>query len=217
MIVEPIRVAIVDDHLMFAESLARLLDDEADITVVGVASTGEEMIELLPDATPRVVLVDYHLPDIDGVSLAREMLAAEPELGVIIITGADDDQLMLAAIQAGCAGFLTKDRAATDVALAVRSVAAGEALISAQTLARLLPLLERTEQPPGANLTERERDLLARMAYGMANKAIADDMFLSVNTVRNYTQSVLSKLGAHSKLEAVSLAVRYGIINYPQD
>ena len=202
---------------MFAESLARLLGDEDDIVVVGIAATGVQARVLLADARAQVMLVDYHLPDVDGVSLARELLDTHDNLGVIVITGADDDQLMVAAIQAGCAEFLTKDRAATDVADAVRSVAAGEAMISPRTLARLLPLLGRTEQPLGADLTPRERDLLGHMASGLTNSVIAQKMYLSTNTVRNYTQSILSKLGAHSKLEAVSLAVRHGIITYPSN
>ena len=216
MINERIRVVIVDDHLMFAESLARLLSDEADIAVEGITSTGQQLLESLAQVNPHVAILDYHLPDTDGATLARELLRQRVDLGVIILTGADDDQMMLEAIQAGCAGFLTKDRAAAEVVEAVRAVAGGEALISAPTLARLLPLIGRREVQPGADLTERERDLLAKMAYGISNRIIAEEMFLSVNTVRNYTQSILSKLGAHSKLEAVSLAVSYGIITYPQ-
>lgn len=213
---ERTQVAIIDDHLMFAESLARLLGDETDIAVVGVAGNGEEGRALLAREHVQVLVIDYHLPDIDGVSLAHELLGEHDALGVIVITGANDDQLMINAIQAGCAGFLTKDLAATEVADAVRSVAAGEAMISPQTLARLLPLIGRTDQPVGADLTNREHDLLERMANGLTNRAMADEMFLSTNTVRNYSQSILNKLGAHSKLEAVSIAVRHGIITYPQ-
>lgn len=211
------RVVIVDDHLMFAESLARLLGDERDIAVAGIASNGAQARSLIAEEPPHVALVDYHLPDVDGVSLARDMLGARPDLGVIILTGSDDDLLMLAAIQAGCSGFLTKDKAATEVADAVRAVAAGEALISAPVLARLLARVDRGPRPPGSDLTARERDLLEEMARGLTNRAIAETLHLSVNTVRNYTQSILSKFGAHSKLEAVSLAVRYGLINYPKD
>ncbi len=211
------RVVIVDDHLMFAESLARLLGDEGDIVVVGIASTGAQARALINEEPPDVALVDYHLPDVDGVSLARDVLGARPDLGVIILTGNDDDQLMLTAIQAGCSGFLTKDKAATQVADAVRAVASGEALISAPVLARLLARVDRSPPPAGSDLTTRERDLLEQMTRGLTNRAIAEEMHLSVNTVRNYTQSILSKLGAHSKLEAVSLAVRYGLINYPKD
>lgn len=214
---ESTRVAIVDDHLMFAESLARLLGDEGDIVVAGIASSGARARSLFAEESPHVALVDYHLPDGDGVSLARDLLVAQPDLGVIILTGTDDDQLMLAAIQAGCAGFLTKDKAALEVADAVRTVAGGEALISAPMLARLLARVDRSPQPPGSDLTTRERDLLEEMARGLTNRAIAEELHLSVNTVRNYTQSILSKFGAHSKLEAVSLAVRYGLISYPKD
>ena len=210
---DAIRVVIVDDHVMFAESLGRLLDGETDITVIGVASTGAQARHAFSEAQFDVALVDYHLPDTTGPSLAHELLSKHPSLGVIIVTGADDDELMLEAIEAGCAGFLTKSQTAAQVAEAVRTVASGEALISTQTLARLLSSLRRRELVHGVDLTDRERELLERMAVGATNRAIAEEMYLSVNTVRNYTQSILNKLGAHSKLEAVSKAVSCGIIS----
>jgi DNA-binding NarL/FixJ family response regulator len=215
MTVDVIRVAIVDDHVMFAESLGRLLDDETDITVIGVAATGSQARRVFAEAQFDVALVDYHLPDTTGASLAHDLLSMHPGLGVIIVTGADDDELMLEAIEAGCAGFLTKSQTATQVAQAVRTVASGEALISTQTLARLLSSLRHREPVHGADLTSRERELLSRMADGATNRVIAEEMYLSVHTVRNYTQSILNKLGAHSKLEAVSKAVRSGIISFP--
>ena len=212
---DAIRVMIVDDHVMFAESLGRLLDDETDITVVGTASTGSQARQRFAEVQFDVALVDYHLPDTTGPSLARDLLSMHPGLGIIIVTGADDDELMLQAIEAGCAGFLTKSLTATRVAEAVRSVASGEALISTQTLARLLSSMRHREPDRGVDLTSREQELLMRMAEGMTNRVIAEEMFLSVNTVRNYTQSILNKLGAHSKLEAVSKAVSGGLISFP--
>ena len=213
--VDAIGVAIVDDHLMFAESLARLLADEPDLRVVGVAGDADEAMALVADTHARVVLLDYQLPGRDGVAVARDIKAAHPQCMVVMLTGTGDDRVLLAAIDAGCSGFITKDRAALEVASAVRTAAAGEALISPAQLARLLPKLSRTHRAVGADLTERERELLARLARGGTNKAIAEELHLSVNTVRNYVQSVLTKLGAHSKLEAVSTAVREGIIDYP--
>lgn len=212
---DTIGVAIVDDHLMFAESLARLLADEPDLRVVGVAGDADAALELVAETHARVVLLDYQLPGRDGVAVARDLKAAHPQSMVVMLTGTGDDRVLLAAIDAGCSGFITKDRAALEVASAVRTAAAGEALISPAQLARLLPKLSRTHRAVGADLTERERELLARLARGGTNKAIAEELHLSVNTVRNYVQSVLTKLGAHSKLEAVSTAVREGIIDYP--
>lgn len=210
-----IKVLIVDDHLMFAESLARLLVDHADITVVGVATSGREGIDLAIQHHPRVVLLDYDMPESDGVQVALEMKRHDPSIMVVMLTAYTEDRILLAAIEAGCSGFLTKDRAASDVATSVRSAAAGEAVISPALLARLLPRLNGAHRSVGDDLTDRERELLSHLAAGATNKAIAAELHLSVNTVRNYVQSVLTKLGAHSKLEAVSTAVREGIIRYP--
>jgi DNA-binding NarL/FixJ family response regulator len=210
-----IGVAIVDDHSMFAESLARLLADEPGIEVVGLAATGDDGLALVDRTEPHVVLVDYALPDRNGVELTLAIKQAHPDVLVVMLTGSADDAVLIAAIEAGCSGFLTKDRAAADVAHAVRAAAAGEALIDPADLARLLPRLHATERPVGADLTPRERELLEHLAQGWTNRRIAEAMFLSHNTVRNYVQSVLNKLGAHSKLEAVSTAVRAGLIQYP--
>lgn len=212
---EPVGVVVVDDHRMFAESLARLLADDGGINVLGVAATAEEAIESAARLQPRVMLIDYQMPDRDGVEIAVEVKRHDPEIMVVMLTASTDDRVLLRAIDAGCSGFLTKDRAAADVAEAVRAAAAGEALISPAQLARLLPKLSPTHRAVGADITDRERELLVLLARGGTNKAIAAELHLSVNTIRNYVQSVLTKLGAHSKLEAVSTAVREQIIDYP--
>lgn len=210
-----IAVLIIDDHRMFAEGLGRLLDAEDDISVVGIAERGGEGVALAARLNPAVVLVDHYMPDQDGVVTAAEIRRHDPTTLVVMLTGSTDEHVLLAAIEAGCSGYLTKDRAAAEVADAVRAAAAGEALISPDLLARLLPRLTRTRTPVGSDLTERELSLLVLMAEGATNKVIADRMYLSVNTVRNYVQSILTKLGAHSKLEAVATSVREGIIDYP--
>jgi DNA-binding NarL/FixJ family response regulator len=210
-----VTMVIVDDHLMFAESLSRLLSEDEHITVLGAAANAADGLALVAELDPDVVLVDFQLPDRTGVEVAAEVKARNPKTMVVMLTGSTDDRVLLAAIDAGCSGFLTKDRGASEVAEAVRAAAAGEALISPAQLARLLPKLSRTHRAVGADLTERERELLHHLARGQTNKVIAADLHLSVNTVRNYVQSVLTKLNAHSKLEAVSTAVREGIIDYP--
>ena len=212
--VAPIRCLIIDDHRMFADSLSRLLDDEHDIEVVGVIGEGGAAAQQAIALEPHVVLVDYQMPGADGVEIARAIKHQRPEIMVVMITGSNDDRVLLAAIDAGCSGFMTKDRAASEVAGAVRGAAAGEALISPALLSRLLPKLSRTYRTVGDDLTKRELDTLRYLAKGIPNKVIASEMNLSLSTVRNYVQSVLSKLGAHSKLEAVSMAVRAGIIDY---
>lgn len=208
-------VLIVDDHRMFSESLARLLADEEGVDVLGVAATGADAIDMVHRLHPNVVLMDYQLPDQDGVAVTVEVKRQNPSVMVVMLTGSTEDRVLLAAIDAGCSGFLTKDRAAAEVVHAVRAAAIGEALISPALLARLLPKLNRTQRSLGEDLSDREREILGYLARGMTNKVIAAELFLSVNTIRNHVQSVLAKLGAHSKLEAVSTAVREGIIDYP--
>jgi DNA-binding NarL/FixJ family response regulator len=210
-----IRVLLVDDHRMFAESLARLLTDEGDIDVVGVATSGAAALSMAANLRPRVVLVDHQIPDQDGVSVAAELKHRDPETMVVMLTGSTDDRVLLAAIDAGCSGFLTKDRGAAEVAESIRVAAVGEALISPALLARLLPKLNRTRRTLGSDLTQREIEILNLLVDATPNKAIAVELHLSLNTVRNYVQSILTKLGAHSKLEAVSTAVREGLVNYP--
>jgi DNA-binding NarL/FixJ family response regulator len=212
---ETIGVVIIDDHRMFADSLARLLSDEVDLNVLGVATTGAQGVELVSSLHPKVALVDFDLPDRNGVAVAEEIKQRLPEVMVVMLAGTSDDRVLVSAIEAGCCGFLTKDGAAAEVATAVRLAAAGESLISPKQLARLLPKLNRNYQAPGSDLTDREREVLVLLAEGAANAAIAKQLHLSVNTVRNYVQAILTKLGAHSKLEAVATAVRVGIINYP--
>jgi DNA-binding NarL/FixJ family response regulator len=213
----PIRVLIIDDHRMFADSLARLLSDESDIDVVAVSSTGTEGAALAAALRPTVVLVDYRLPDLDGVATTLQIKAHAPDTYVVMLTGSTDDGLLLKAIEAGCSGYLSKDRAAGEVAEALRLAAAGEATISPRELARLLPKLGRNQRSVGSDLTPREREILTMLAVGSKNSVIAATLHLSVNTVRNYVQSILTKLGAHSKLEAVATGVREGVIRYPSE
>jgi DNA-binding NarL/FixJ family response regulator len=211
----PIGVVIVDDHMMFAQSLGRLLADEPGIDVLGIADSGTEAIRMANELRPAVMLIDYQMPEQNGVIISAKIKSIDPGIMIVMITGTDDDKVLIAAIDAGCSGFLTKDRAASEVADAIRGVADGEALISPALLARLLPKLSKTYRSIGDDLTDRERDVLRHLATGSTGKAIATELHLSLNTVRNYTQSILSKLNAHSKLEAVATAVREGIIAYP--
>jgi DNA-binding NarL/FixJ family response regulator len=212
---ETIGVLLVDDHRMFGESLARLLADEPGIEVLAVATSGAEALRLAGALRPKVVLLDQEMPDRDGISVAAELKSKDPDLMVVMLTSSTDDRVLLGAIEAGCSGFLTKDRAAAEVAETVRVAAAGEAVIAPAMLARLLPQLNRQHQAFGSDLTEREIEVLRLMAQGHANKTVARDLTLSVHTVRNHVQSILTKLGAHSKLEAVSIAVREKLIDYP--
>ena len=208
----PIRVLVVDDHAVLASSLSQVLDIEPDLSCVGVANSLAQARSLIETAAPDVMLLDHRLPDGDGVQAIEELRALRPSLQVVVLTASAADHILVQAIEAGAAGFLSKTRSLGEVTAAVRAAAAGEALISPELLARLLPRLSRTPGVRQQELTEREREVLGLIADGLTNAAIAERLYVSVHTVRNHIANLSTKLGAHSKLEALSIAVRQGLL-----
>ena len=209
---ERIRVLVCDDHRVVADGLALVLGAQPDIEVVGVTGKVAEVCELAAVLRPDVVLMDYALPDGDGVAAAAAIKAARPDVKVVMLTSFVDVDVLVAAIDAGCSGFVTKHKAGEELIAAVRLAADGEALVSPDMLARLLPRLRPTYRGVGSDLTPREREVLDLLALGESKEAIAARLYLSANTVRNHIQSILGKLGAHSRLEAVATATREGLI-----
>lgn len=211
-----IRVLIVDDHEMIAEALSRVLDAEKDIEIVGAVGSGAEALIAAERYKPDVVVLDYQLPDIDGAAIARDLLASHPNSRVIMLTGSTDDRVLMRAIEAGCSGYITKGDAVKELAGAVRAAHVGESVISPPMLARLLPRFQAGSRAKSASeLTKREMEIVQLLAEGLSNSEIAQQLTVSLNTVRNHVQNIITKLDAHSKLEAVSVAVRRGIIAYP--
>lgn len=209
-----IRVLVCDDHHVVAQGLAMVLGAEADIEVVGVAGSVAEVRQMTISRRPEVVLMDYGLPDGDGVSATTAIKAAQPDVQVVMLTSYVDEDVLVAAIQAGCTGYVTKHKGAEELTTAVRLAAEGEALVSPDMLARLLPRLRRGPHGLGWDLTPRERQVLDLLALGESKEAIAGRLFLSTNTVRNHIQNILTKLGAHSRLEAVAAAAREGLLHH---
>jgi DNA-binding NarL/FixJ family response regulator len=209
---QPIRVLIVDDHEVLAASLAMVLDAEDDIRTAGVATTLEQARTLLESTLPDVILLDHRMPDGDGVAAIPELRALRPTIGVVVLTASAADHVLMSAIDNGASGFLSKTRSLDEVTAAVRAAAAGESVISPELLARLLPRFGRGKDTPEDELTDREREVLALVAEGLSNAAIAERLVVSVHTVRNHIASLSAKLGAHSKLEALSVAVRQGML-----
>jgi two-component system response regulator DevR len=208
----PIRVLIVDDHEVLAASLAMVLDREDDITTVGTAANLAQARVMIPSSRPDVVLLDHRLPDGDGVGAIRELRALRPGVEVVVLTASAADHVLVAAIDAGASGFLSKTRGLQEVTAAVRAAAVGESVISPEMLARLMTRFHRGRENKAAELTEREREVLALVAEGLSNAAIAERLVVSVHTVRNHIAGLSAKLGAHSKLEALSIAVRQGLL-----
>ena len=202
---------VVDDHEVLSGSLALVVDAEADMESVGVARDLAEARRRVAERQPDVILLDRRLPDGDGIEAIAELRALSPDTKVVVLTASDTDQVLVQAIEAGASGFLSKSRGLGEVIGAVRAAAAGEAVISGEMLSRLLPKLTRSGGPT-VELTPREQDVLELLAEGKSNAAIAQSLFVSVHTVRNHVANLSAKLGAHSKLEALSIAVRRGLL-----
>lgn len=203
---------LVDDHQMVLQGFEAALAPADDIVVVGVVSSGADAQDAARRLHPDVVLIDFGLPDIDGAAAAAEIRRHRPETKVVMVTGLVDEAVVLRAVEAGCSGYVTKHQPLEQLVEAVRAAAAGEALISPAMLTKLLPRLRRTHHHLGSDLTGRERDVLRLLAQGMSNQAIGAELYVSVNTVRSHVQNVLTKLGAHSKLEAAAIAAREGLV-----
>jgi DNA-binding NarL/FixJ family response regulator len=209
---QSIRVLVVDDHEVLAGALAHVLSAEPDLVIAGVAGDLASARSLLATTTPDVVLLDHRLPDGDGVTALPDLQTLRPSAKFVVLTASTADSVLVAAIEGGAAGFVSKTRGLGEVTAAVRSAASGEAVISPEMLARLLPRLHRRGPSRPKDLTERERDVLALLAEGLSNAAIAERMTVSVHTVRNHLANLSAKLGAHSKLEALSIAIREGLV-----
>lgn len=208
-----IRVLIVDDHEMFAESLAYFLERQGDdIEVLGIASSARDAVEQGEGASPDVVLLAARLPDAEGPEAARRIKETCPETRIVMIAVSPGEHLLMRALQAGCVGVLTKEQAAEVVVGAIRTASADRPVISPQMITHLVPRLRQRDRAIGDDLTAREIEVLALLTEGCATQDIAEQLVLSVHTVRSHIQNLITKLGASSKLEAVMIALRQGLM-----
>jgi two-component system, NarL family, nitrate/nitrite response regulator NarL len=205
-----VRVVVIDDHHLVAETLRTTLSEQDGVEVVGLAGTGAEGIAVVVDLRPDVVLVDFRLPDMTGADVIRALGVASPTSRCVVLTGSGQDRALLESLDAGALGFVTKHQRFGEVVAALRAAARGEATISPALLGKVLPQLRGGEG--GVRLTDRERSVLQHLALGKSNQAIADELFLSINTVRNHVANVLAKLNARTRTEAVSIATRDGLV-----
>lgn len=207
------RVLIVDDHVMFAESMARLLVGRDGITDVFVADSVASVRSTAGQVEPDIALIDWQLGDGRGSDVIRLLHERSPEMKVIVLTGALQPAVLREALELGCAGFVTKDRAADELFDALDQAMRGEFSMSPAALAMAV----ESQKGSGEGLTERELDVVRAIARGMSNNEIADELYLSVNTVRNHIQRISAKLGVGSRLEIAMTAIRRGLIELPQE
>lgn len=209
---ESIRVLVIDDHGLVAETLKTTLSDQVGLEVVGVANTGGEGIELAVELVPNVVLVDFRLPDMTGADVIRAITGRVPTAKCVVLTGSGQDRALLDSLDAGALGFVTKHQRFSEVVTAVRAAARGEVAVEPALLGRVLPQLRNTSVTT-TRLTGRERNVLELMAAGKPNAEIATELFISVNTVRNHVANLLGKLNARTRVEAVAIATREGLVS----
>jgi DNA-binding NarL/FixJ family response regulator len=211
-----IRIVIADDHLAFGEALEVVLAQEDDLQVLEVVTDGAAALRAVTAHDPDVVIMDVSMPGMDGIEATRKIRDEGLRTQVIVLSGTEDDLAMGRAVQAGARGFLSKTEAVGDLARAIRRAFRGDPLNPEDEVNQSLSRLRRRRAQEGnieqrmGRLTPRELEILQRIADGETNAQIAAELQMSPNTLRTHTQNVLTKLGVHSKLDAIVAAIRHG-------
>ncbi|MGM7667136.1 response regulator [Microbacterium sp. A93] len=217
----PIRILIVDDQAMVRQGFGALLDAQEDMSVVGSAADGSEVVDLVRTTRPDVVLMDIRMPLVNGLDATRAVFAMPGDLHprVIMLTTFDADEYVFAALQAGASGFLLKDATAEDLAGAVRVVAGGEALLAPSVTQKLIadyvsrPAIRTPDTTVLKALTERELDVMRLVATGRSNAELAAELFLSEQTIKTHVSRILAKLGLRDRTQIVVTAYESGLVS----
>jgi DNA-binding NarL/FixJ family response regulator len=211
----PIRVLTADDHTLFRDGLRALLASATDMELTGEAETGEAAVQWVAELQPDVVLMDVQMPGLNGIEATRRIVQMSPHVGVLMLTMFDDETSVFAAMRAGARGYILKGATHAEMLRAIRAIANGEAIFSPAIAARLITFfgqLRPVAAPPlFPELSEREREILACLAQGMANAEIAQHFVLSPKTVRNHVSNILSKLQVADRAEAILRAREAGL------
>jgi DNA-binding NarL/FixJ family response regulator len=215
---EPIRVLVADDHPVFRYGMRAILGAEPDTELVGEATDGEEVVALAAELRPNVILMDLNMPEVNGIEATRQILEKNPQIGILMLTMFEDDDSIFAAMRAGARGYVLKGADGAETLRAVRAVASGEAIFGPTIARRLVQYFAAPRSPAGAKslqpfpeLTEREHEILALIAQGYTNTAIADHLYLSPKTVRNYVSNIFTKLQVADRAQAIIRAREAGL------
>jgi NarL family two-component system response regulator YdfI len=212
-----IRVLIADDHLVVREGLRTILEVAGDIESAGEATDGAEAVRLAAELMPDVVLMDLRMPNVDGLAAIRQIKARHPEIQIVILTTYDDDEKIVQGLQAGARGYLLKDCGRQALFDTIRAAARGESLLPSAVVEKVVAHLTSPQPAPApALLSDRERQVLERIAQGAANKEIARQLQISERTVKAHATSIFNKLGVSSRAEAVAVALRQGLLSSKQ-
>ena len=206
----PTRLFLLDDHEVVRRGLREMFNAEADLEVVGEASTAEEAMARVPSTHPDVAVLDVRLPDGDGVEVCRDLRSALPELKCLMLTSFADDEALFSAILAGASGYVLKQIKGADLINAVRRVAAGESLLDPSLAKQVMDRLrgEQAEDERLSRLTAQEHNILTLIAEGKTNRQIADELYLAEKTVKNYVSALFAKLGMERRTQAAAYAAR---------
>ena len=216
----PLRVVIADDQASVREGLVLLLNGLPDIEVVGAAADGEQAVELVAAHQPDAILLDLHMPVLDGIGATRRLSAEHPGVAVVVLTTYADDGSVLDALQAGARSYLTKDADRVDIARALHAAAGGLAVFDPRVQATLLAAATQSARaepepaaatPPPDGLTQREVEILALIARGMTNPEIAAALFLSNHTIKTHISRIFAKTGSRDRAAAIGYAHRHHI------
>jgi DNA-binding NarL/FixJ family response regulator len=210
---DTIRILVADDHPIVRDGLVAILSTQPDFEVVGEAATGNEAVHQVQALHPDVVLLDLEMPDTDGVEALRQIRLAHPETQAIVFTAFDTDERILAAVRAGAQGYLLKGVPREEIFKAVRVASQGGSLLQPVVASRLLQAVANPAESQPA-LTKREREVLQWLAQGKTNKEIAAALNITQRTVKFHVSSILRKLGAGNRTEALASAARLGLIEY---
>ena len=212
---DPVSVLIADDHPVFRRGLRTLLTSVPDVAVVGEAATGAEVVTAAVAAQPDVIVIDLHMPGLNGIEATRRVLQTSPHISVLVLTMLDDDASVFAAMRAGARGYLLKDADQDEIIRAIRAVGSGEAIFGPAIASRVIDYFAapRPSLPPQAfpELTARERELLELLAQGHSNMVIAERLGLRHKTVRNHISNIFSKLQVADRAQAIVRARQAGL------
>jgi len=215
---DPIRVMVVDDDELMRTGLRAVLSSDEGIEVVEEAGDGEQAVRRARRSRPEVVLMDVRMPGQDGIAATADLLAAVPEVKVVILTTFEEDEYIHGALRAGASGFLLKRTSPEDLTAAIHRVSAGEALLSPSVTRRVIdqmvarPIARTGDVPRLAELTAREREVLELIAQGLSNREIAAQLVVEETTVKTHVKRVLSKLGVRDRVHAVIVAYETGVV-----
>lgn len=212
---DTIRILVADDHPVVRDGLVAILSTQQDLQVVAEAGSGQEVLTRVGQTRPDVILLDLEMPEMDGVATLRRLREEDPEARVIIFTAFDSDERILAAVQAGAQGYLLKGAPREEVFNAIRVVYEGGSLLQPVVASKLLKQMTQGQATAAHEfeaLTPREQEVLQLLAQGLQNKEIAGELVISERTVKFHVSSILGKLGAGNRTEAVAIAAQHGLV-----